>query len=276
MKVTGSGNFDRVQPPELIDRSGWKVYPPADSFAGQGSKGEKTFEQAVVPVNNSLRAVPSLRFSYFDPVAGEYVPLSSEPIPLHLQEAVEPVPQPVQPQQPAQQPITPNSPGAPKKHQHQHPLDAAPGQSVQVFRPLYEQRRFQAIIAGASCCLVAGLLLDLRRKRLENNPGPALRRQAERQLARHCQAMQAAMTTGAQEQFRQHCQEAIQHWTGTLWGRTAAAITLTDLQERLPADSPLLAVFARLEESGYAGAVLAQAEMAAMLQTVQQELGKLS
>jgi hypothetical protein len=34
MKITGSGNFDRVQAPELTDRSGWKVYPPADSFAG--------------------------------------------------------------------------------------------------------------------------------------------------------------------------------------------------------------------------------------------------
>jgi hypothetical protein len=56
----------------------------------------------------------------------------------------------------------------------------------------------------------------------------------------------------------------------------AAAVTLADLREQLPADSPLLAVFSRLEESGYAGQVLAQEEMAAMLETVRTELVKLT
>lgn len=216
--------------------------------------------------------MPPLRFSYFDPTAGDYVTLTSEPISLHLQQAAEPVPPPVP--QPNNQP----SPITPKKKVP--PFNAEPGQSGQVFRPLYrplyEQRRFQTVLAGAGCCLAAGLLLDLRRKRLESNPGLALRRQAERDLARDCRAMQAAIAAGDQERFRRHCREAVQRWTGVIWGRAAAAITLTDLRQQLPADSHLLAVFARLEESDYAGAALAQAEMEAILQTVRQELDKLA
>ncbi|WP_417914815.1 BatD family protein [Candidatus Electronema sp. JM] len=265
MKITGSGNFDRVQAPELTDSAGWKVYPPANSFSGKGSKGEKTFEQAIVPVSSSLKAVPPLRFSYFDPAAGDYITLTSEPIPLRLHSAPE--------QAPAPQPAPPVQP---KKRQFVPPAAGEPVQSVLHLQPLYRQRPFQLLIAGAACCSVAGLLLDLRRKRLEHNPGTVRRRQAERQLARDCRAMREAIVAGEQEQFRRHCREAVQHWIGTLWGRNAAAITMNDLREGLPADSPLLPVFARLEASGYALEPLAEREMEVMLQTVRQELVKLA
>lgn len=265
MKITGSGNFDRVQAPELSDSAGWKLYPPAEQFSGQVEKGEKTFEQAAVPVSGGLNAVPPLRFSYFDPAAKDYVTLTSEPIPIRVQGAgTEPAP-------PVQHPHQPET----KRRQTAPPPAFAPGESVLRLRPLHEQGRFQAVMAGAGCCLAAGLLLDWRRKRLEANPGPALRRQAERRLAQDCQAMRAAAAAD-QEGFRRHCQEAVRRWIGTVWGMNAAAVTLADLRERLPADSPLLAVFARLEESGYAGQALAQEEMAAMLETVRTELVKLA
>uniref|UniRef100_UPI004055C48B BatD family protein n=1 Tax=Candidatus Electronema sp. TaxID=2698783 RepID=UPI004055C48B len=266
MKITGSGNFDRVQAPELSESAGWKLYPPAEQFSGQAEKGEKTFEQAAVPISGKLNAVPSLRFSYFDPAAKDYVTLTSEPIPIRIQgAAAEPAP-PVQ-----QQPLPET-----KRRQAAPPPAFVPGESVLLLQPLHEQRRFQAVMAGAGCCLAAGLLLDLRRRRLEANPGPALRRQAERRLAQDCRAMRTAAAAADQEGFRQHCQEAVRRWIGTVWGMNAAAVTLADLREQLPADSPLLAIFSRLEESGYAGQVLAQEEMAAMLETVRTELVKLT
>jgi hypothetical protein len=266
MKITGSGNFDRVQAPELSDSAGWKLYPPAAQFAGQAGKGEKTFEQAAVPVSASLSAVPPLRFSYFDPAAKDYVTLTSEPIPIKLHGAAAPAP-------PVRQQVPP-----PEKKQRRAapPLPAAPGESVLRIRPLYEQRQFQAVLAGAGCCLAVGLLLDFRRKRQEANPGPALRRQAVRRLAQDCRAMQDAAAAADQEQFRRHCLEAVRRWTGAVWGLNAAAVTLAELRQRLPADSPLLAVFARLEESGYGADALERGEMTAMLETVRRELVRLT
>jgi hypothetical protein len=151
-------------------------------------------------------------------------------------------------------------------------LPLEPGEMVRSIQPLYRKQWFQHLMAGAGCCLTAGLLLDMRRKKLENNPGLVRRKVVARQLARHFQAMRKAIRRQDQERFQQHCREAVQTWAGAAWERAPEAITLADLQARLSADSPLLALFTRLEQSGYAGGSLEPEEMENMLQTAQQEL----
>ena len=143
---------------------------------------------------------------------------------------------------------------------------------VRSIQPLYRKQWFQGLMAGAGCCLTAGLLLDWHRRKLENNPGLVRRKVAARKLARHFRAMRKAISRHEQERFQQHCREAVQTWAGAAWERAPEAITFADLQTRLPADSPLLALFARLEQSGYAGGNLEQADMETMLQTARQEL----
>ncbi|CAK8720669.1 MAG: Oxygen tolerance [Candidatus Electronema aureum] len=276
MKIGGSGNFDSVQAPELTDSKGWKLYPASASFIGQPrGKSEKTFEQAIVPVGSNLTAVPPLHFSYFDPAAGDYVTLKSEPIPLQLQQAAEPVPPPAQ-QQPPPPLKNKKNQAEPKARKHFVFLRSESEKIVRNFQPLYEKHWFLTTMAGAGCCLVSGLLLDLRRKKLESNPSLVLRKQVEKKIARHFREMKAAAAAKDQERFRLHCQEAVQKRTGAAWGRAPEAITLADLSERLPADAPLLALFARLEQSSYAAQHLEKAEMEAMLQIAQQELDKLA
>jgi len=269
MKIAGKGNFDRVQAPDLTDSAGWKIYPASASLRElPGGKGEKTFEQAVVPVSPGLTAVPPLRFSFFDPSAEDYITLTSEPVPLRLQQAEEPKP-------PAQSapPLKRKTPAVPKpKKQHLVLADELAWQ----IEPLYRRSWFQGLLAGAGGCLAAGLLLDLRRKHEERHPSLVLRRQAERRLARLFREMRKAAAAEEQERFRQSCQEAVRVWAGAAWGRAPEAITAADLQERLPADAPLLALFSRLEQSAYAGGQLEQAEMEAMLHTARQELVKLT
>ncbi len=267
MKIAGKGNFDRVQAPDLTDSAGWKVYPASARLRElPGGKGEKSFEQAVVPVSPGLTAVPPLRFSFFDPSAGDYITLTSEPVPLRLQQAEEPKP-------PAQSapPLKRKTPAAPKPKKHLVLADELAWQ----IEPLYRRSWFQGLLAGAGGCLAAGLLLDLRRKHEERHPSLVLRRQAERRLARLFREMRKAAAAEEQERFRQSCQEAVRVWAGAAWQLVPEAVTLADLQERLPADSPLLALFARLERSGYAGEPLERAEMEAMLRTARQELAKL-
>jgi hypothetical protein len=264
MRIDGKGNFDLVQSPVLTDSTGWKIYPASAKFAGQnGGKGAKTFEQAVIPADSSLTAVPPLNFSYFDPAVKDYVSLRSEPIPLHLRQAAAPA-KPA----PAPQKTPPKKP----KHPAMPLLPLEPGEMVRSIQPLYKKQWFQSLMAGAGCCLSVGLLLDRHRKKLENNPGLVRRKVVAKQLARHFQAMRKAVSRQDQERFQQHCRAAVQTWAGAAWERAPKAITLADLQARLPADSPLLALFTRLEQSGYAGGSLEQAEMESMLQTIRQEL----
>jgi hypothetical protein len=82
--ISGRGNFDRMNAPELSDERGWHKYPPSSNFKQDddvGISGTKTFELVVSP-NEKLTNVPPLAFSYFDPVKEKYVTLRSEAVPL--------------------------------------------------------------------------------------------------------------------------------------------------------------------------------------------------
>jgi hypothetical protein len=82
--ISGRGNFDRMNAPELSDERGWHKYPPSSNFKQDddvGISGTKTFELVVSP-NEKLTRVPPMAFSYFDPVKEKYVTLQSEPLPL--------------------------------------------------------------------------------------------------------------------------------------------------------------------------------------------------
>jgi len=82
--ISGRGNFDRMNAPELSDERGWHKYPPSSNFKQDddvGISGTKTFELVVSP-NEKLTNVPPLAFSYFDPVKEKYVTLPSEAMPL--------------------------------------------------------------------------------------------------------------------------------------------------------------------------------------------------
>jgi hypothetical protein len=75
MRVTGSGNFDRVDSAMLEHIDQWKTYPPKSTFNpsdAMGLKGEKTFEQPLIASKPGAKTLPALTFSYFDPTTRRY------------------------------------------------------------------------------------------------------------------------------------------------------------------------------------------------------------
>jgi hypothetical protein len=272
MMVSGTGNFDMVHAPEITDKNGWKTYPATDSFEEQSrNSGKKTFEQAIVPTSASLTAIPPIRFSYFDPEAGEYISLVSDPVDIQLE-------------QPAGVPATISSPvnktnnsepTAGRDLQQQNnltPLHTDPGRMVQELKPLYKKSWFLFLMTAALLCLITILVLYLRRRKLAADPGILVHKQVNRQIRQHLQAMEKAVTDHDQDSFCSHCRAAIQLRFGELWRTEAQAITLADLQQRLAVDAPLLDVFAKIEHAGYSGEQLDQSTLNAMLQTTRQEL----
>jgi hypothetical protein len=82
--ISGRGNFDRMNAPELSDERGWHKYPPSSNFKQDddvGISGTKSFELVVSP-NEKLTSIPPLAFSYFDPVKEKYITLRSEAVPI--------------------------------------------------------------------------------------------------------------------------------------------------------------------------------------------------
>ena len=83
MTIEGTGNFDRVSCPHLASSEGWRTYSPTSAFKPKdsaGYDGRKSFEQAVIPLDASIKVVPSLMFSYFDTAKEKYVTLKTRPI----------------------------------------------------------------------------------------------------------------------------------------------------------------------------------------------------
>jgi hypothetical protein len=94
LTITGRGNFDRVNAPQLLDPSGWHAYPAKENWRPDdelGMSGTKSFEIAIVPETKKIE-MPRFEFTYFDPVAEEYVTLNSERTPLVVEGNAPPPP----------------------------------------------------------------------------------------------------------------------------------------------------------------------------------------
>lgn len=139
--VSGRGNFDRMNAPELKDERGWHKYPPSSNFKQDddvGISGTKSFELVVSP-NEKLASIPPMAFSYFDPVKEKYVTLQSEAVPLIVEGDA--------PATPAIAGATPGalaahtSGGQEKAQDILHQINDR-GKTVRSFAPLYAQMGF--------------------------------------------------------------------------------------------------------------------------------------
>ncbi|MBP1684143.1 MAG: hypothetical protein H6Q33_286 [Deltaproteobacteria bacterium] len=86
MTVTGSGNLGEANPPALVTSDGFRTYAAQADKAGDGSGAQtsvaRTFEQVLIPNDESIHAIPAVRFAYFDPQGQRYEVRQSEPIAL--------------------------------------------------------------------------------------------------------------------------------------------------------------------------------------------------
>jgi len=167
MRITGRGNFDRVEAPALRDPAGWRGYPPSGVFKKDdgdevGLSGTKTFEMAVIPEEQKTQ-MPVFTFSYFDPEAEKYVMLTSEPAPLRVDGAKAPVATPAP--KPVAAPTAPEpapTPPAPTTTDILGPLDdAGPRRS---FTPLEQRPEFLRAQIVPGVVLLLLLAFRLRRR----------------------------------------------------------------------------------------------------------------
>jgi hypothetical protein len=87
-RVQGTGNLATLTPPLLEPPSDFETYDSSVTIDLDRSssvvKGTKTFRYTLVPQSNGHYTLPPVRFAYFDPDAGQYETLQSEPVALHV------------------------------------------------------------------------------------------------------------------------------------------------------------------------------------------------
>jgi len=80
MTISGTGNFNTVNPPKLSTTSSFKTYEPE----AEQEPRFKTFEQVIIPRNNKIAHVPSISFSFFNTDTKTYKTITTAPVPIKV------------------------------------------------------------------------------------------------------------------------------------------------------------------------------------------------
>jgi hypothetical protein len=241
-RLSGSGNFALMKAPELTPPDAWKSYPGIDEFtAGDNASfsGAKVFQFSAVPRKSGSRET-SLQFSYFDPAAGEYRTIVS---PAHgITVTGDDLAEDQIPEEPA--PVTP-----PKKEgglvaQRQEISDRAS------LVPLVSRPAFIPLLGAGGSLALLGLMIAGVRHRLADPQRLALaavEKAVEESLANAGQCAAAGNVAG----FFAAARLAIQHRLGRMWNQPALAITLAEVQGRMPHESPVARFFIEADRHAY-------------------------
>lgn len=259
--ISGKGNFDRVEAPALEEGNSWKTYSPSAKFekGGSASEGVKTFEQAIVVKKGEVSEIPSLEFSYFDPVKKNYVTRTSVAIPLSVKS-------------PQTQPITQV---ARTKQMKKEPDTAEEASPMGGLAPIHlEARDFSQNLKPLfmkpwyiACCTVFILLtlicLTLRFRQSQHRKHPEIRlsKSKKAQLRNDLTSVEAAVSAKDSALFLIECRKAIQNQLGNKFLREPSSISLADLRNWLEPNSELIKIFTLAEEAVYAGGTLSTDEM---------------
>jgi hypothetical protein len=117
LKISGSGNFDRVSAPALADADGWRLYDGENKFEPDeegGISGTKTFTIPVAPTTRKTQ-MPVFSFAFFNPESGKYQTLKTASAPLTVTGA----------EPPATAPAAPSSAASPAAEAATSPAPAA-------------------------------------------------------------------------------------------------------------------------------------------------------
>jgi hypothetical protein len=281
MTVKGDGNFDRVSSPLLSSPEGWKTYTPTASFKpadSSGYKGRKRFEQAIIPLEASIKKIPPVEFSYFNTSTGKYVTLRTKPIRIKIT-----------PDSPRAGKSSPkgaarraslegrsDSSGSIETSSGLAPIHVALGPVVTNLRPVIANPWFigaQGIPLGF---LFIGLFLGRRNRRLSNDPALLKKKCVKQKIGKSIKEMDRAIAGHDVAGFFNACRTAAQERLGEVWGQAPESITLVEVKERLAENAAgIRHVFENADAVAYSGQTFSQEELKQCRDLVIKELKNL-
>lgn len=276
MTVSGTGNFDRVTTPEFPAEQDWKTYSPVSRFENQNTsyQGKKIFEQAIVPTTSTVKSIPALSFSYFDPEQHTYITTSTDPIPVTVtaqatatNNSGQTVGQSAAPEPPAQTPQQ----SVPPVQQH-----LTTQKFTTAIVPVYKHIWFIVIAALCTCILAGVALVALKRRYLAKNQIVLQQKHIKQHVRSKFAELKEAMDSSQTETFLYICREIIQYHLAHLWQIEPSAITLYDLQNRCENNSPLIEIFTIAQQHAYGGKNLTIDEMQQFYTTLKTALEEMA
>lgn len=242
VKITGTGNFDRISGPKLPESAAWRSYDPEstmESTSEDGLKGVKRFDYVFIPMKAGKQLLPEVKFSFFDPKDKAYIELDAPPIPVEVAPSLQPqYSTPVAPK--TTEPDTDEMLALQKQISPEEalltldyrPQAATPSGFAILKQPLFYILNTAALIG---LCVAAGILR--KRKRLATDKDYAQQQAARGELkSALATAKQAAQKSDAVEFYRS-AQEAIRLAATARFGQNLRAAELAQLEPLFEANN---------------------------------------
>ncbi len=237
IRLTGEGNFDRIQGLVLSESPDWKPYSPQAVMEDSGaveSTTTKRFDYVMTPLRAGQIKTPAIQFAYFDPQTAAYVTLQAPPIPIAVQAA--------------KSTFTPPSSAAPtpkSQEESEQPLSRSLTREEALMTLDYQPREktlpdtihpfqsnsFRMTQGFLFLLLVATALYLRRRTRLLEDPHFLLSRKV-RKAAKQAHKEAIAATTASE--FYIAALSAVRHTATARTGRDQSNATMKELRALIP------------------------------------------
>ena len=264
MRVTGSGNFDRVDSSMLDHLDQWKTYPPKSSFNSSdplGISGMKTFEQPVIGSKPGVQELPGLTFSYFDPNKRRYETARSAPLSVSISPSL------------ADSRAAPPAPSATASPESKYTAGLRPDQletaTMSSLIPLYLQPKFLALPSILALAFAAGWLSARRRRGAGGRESDRIVSPAAKRVLAQ---MQAAARAGEAARFFDLGRTALQSVLAARWQLKPEEITSTEVEGRVGVENDIRQLFALADEAKYSGHQINATDFARWLRFVRRHL----
>lgn len=275
LRISGTGNFDRVTTPMLHDVEHWRTYSPTAKFTAEddiGHQGQKTFEQPLIATQAGMQSLPALTFSWFDPNSRRYVVARTSPLNVAITAGT---PTSRASTTASLAPASSNNTGASAAGDRDdhglRPDHVEIGSSTASLMPHYYQPAYVAVPSLLLAALSGAWFWMRRREQisLAESAKASEFPQTESLLA----SMEDAGAAGDTTRFFQTARLALRGALASQWRVDPASITLADVEARLSARSITARVFKLADEATYAGVRLEPADFQWWKQLVLREIG---
>jgi hypothetical protein len=252
MRISGTGNFDRVSAPMLRDVAGWKTYgstadfKPSDSL---GFRGVKTFEQPVIATQPGAQSLPPLTFSWFDPSTRQYTQARTSPLSVDIAPAPKESSVAHQLRPLASASASTPSDAAASGLRADHVVSAGGAASM---TPHYYQPQYLGV-PSALLLALSGAWFWQRRRDQASADAAADGNRTSLDPQPLINVMDDARAAGDPDLFFKSARAALQRDLASKWQVSPEAITLEEVNARIGANSDVARLFTLADETAYAG-----------------------
>lgn len=231
IRISGQGQLENISLPLGEDWEGFRVYPPRtqlDVTDSTAAEGVKTFEQDVVPLDVNRSELPTIEFSYFDPVAVAYRTVRHPATALLVRPSAS-----TRTLAPLVGTATDEGASATPPPQALVPLKQRPGPLALIRPPLLVRGWFQALLLLPLVGWGAAVGWRRWQEHLARNPLVARRLAFGRRRRQMVDELRQLATAGDPASFFAHAFRLLQEQLGERLDVPAAAITEAVIEEKL-------------------------------------------